>query len=81
PLPLRDAVNTPPSAAPPMMPGSGSAFSATRSSSVLGGSQRAVTFDRLLVNVGSDFNPDTGRFRCQVPKLLSIMLVKNGDEI
>lgn len=72
-----------------------SAFSATRSTSMLGGIQRIVTFDHLLVNVGGDFNPDTGFFRCRISgvyyftltvgrypkKLLSVMLVKNRQEV
>lgn len=79
----------------PMMPSLRSAFSATRSTSMLGGFQRVVTFDHLLVNVGGDFNPDTGLFRCRIAgayyftltvgkypkKLLSVMLVKNKQEV
>ncbi|KAM4572452.1 complement C1q tumor necrosis factor-related protein 4 [Odontesthes bonariensis] len=78
-----------------MTTGFRSAFSATRTSSVVGGKQRAVTFNKLMVNIGGDFNPDSGHFRCHIPgayyfsfsvgkfpkKLLSVILVKNGEEV
>ncbi|XP_008294227.1 complement C1q tumor necrosis factor-related protein 4 [Stegastes partitus] len=80
---------------PPANTGLRSAFSATRTNSVVGGKQKAVTFNKLMVNIGGDFNPDSGHFRCRIPgayyfsysvgkfpkKMLSVILVKNGEEV
>ncbi|XP_060893108.1 complement C1q tumor necrosis factor-related protein 4 [Labrus mixtus] len=84
-----------PAQPPPVAAGYRSAFSATQTNSMVGGKQKAVTFSRLTVNIGGDFNPDTGLFRCRIPgayyfafsvgkfpkKMLSVILVRNGEEV